>query len=104
MSLARRLISAGFSDLEKGERFLAAPELEGIDQDVLFAGLQLAASPDAALQSLTPTPVNPFTGSWEPAKLWASSSSGTRNTWKPSTSRSARNPSRRRLTSCARGC
>ena len=52
MSLARRLISAGFSDLEKGERFLAAPELEGIDQDVLFAGLQLAASPDAALQSL----------------------------------------------------
>jgi glutamate-ammonia-ligase adenylyltransferase len=52
VSLARRLISAGFSDLEKGERFLAAPELEGIDQDVLFAGLQLAASPDAALQSL----------------------------------------------------
>lgn len=52
MSLARRLISAGFSDLEKGERFLAAPELEGIDQDVLFPGLQLAASPDAALQSL----------------------------------------------------
>jgi glutamate-ammonia-ligase adenylyltransferase len=52
LSLARRLISAGFSDLEKGERFLAAPELEGIDQDVLFAGLQLAASPDAALQSL----------------------------------------------------
>jgi glutamate-ammonia-ligase adenylyltransferase len=52
VSLARRLISAGFSDLEKGERFLAAPELEGIDRDVLFAGLQLAASPDAALQSL----------------------------------------------------
>lgn len=52
MSLARRLISAGFSDLEKGERFLAAPELDGIEQDVLFAGLQLAASPDAALQSL----------------------------------------------------
>jgi glutamate-ammonia-ligase adenylyltransferase len=52
VSLARRLISAGFSDLEKGERFLAARELEGIDQDVLFAGLQLAANPDAALQSL----------------------------------------------------
>jgi glutamate-ammonia-ligase adenylyltransferase len=52
VSLARRLITAGFSDLEKGERFLAAPELEGIDQDVLFAGLQLAANPDAALQSL----------------------------------------------------
>ena len=27
MSLARRLIAAGFSDLDKGERFLAAPEL-----------------------------------------------------------------------------
>ncbi|MCA4132753.1 bifunctional [glutamine synthetase] adenylyltransferase/[glutamine synthetase]-adenylyl-L-tyrosine phosphorylase [Arthrobacter sp. M4] len=52
MSLARRLISAGFSDLEKGERFLAAPELAGIDQDVLFAGLHMAASPDTALQSL----------------------------------------------------
>ncbi len=52
MSLARRLIAAGFSDLEKGERFLAAPELEGLDQDVLFAGLQLAANPDTALQSL----------------------------------------------------
>ncbi len=52
MSLARRLISAGFSDLEKGERFLAAPELEGIDEDALFAGLSLSASPDTALQSL----------------------------------------------------
>jgi glutamate-ammonia-ligase adenylyltransferase len=52
VSLARRLISAGFSDLEKGERFLAARELEGIDQEALFAGLHLAASPDMALQSL----------------------------------------------------
>src|SRR6476619_1558227 len=52
MSLARRLIAAGFSDLEKGERFLAAPELEGLDQEALFAGLQLAANPDTALQSL----------------------------------------------------
>jgi glutamate-ammonia-ligase adenylyltransferase len=52
VSLARRLISAGFSDLEKGERFLAARELEGLDQDRLFAGLQLAANPDTALQSL----------------------------------------------------
>ncbi|MBO1268483.1 bifunctional [glutamine synthetase] adenylyltransferase/[glutamine synthetase]-adenylyl-L-tyrosine phosphorylase [Arthrobacter cavernae] len=52
MSLARRLISAGFSDLEKGERFLGAPELEGIDQDTLFAGLSIAANPDTALQSL----------------------------------------------------
>ncbi|WP_347110730.1 bifunctional [glutamine synthetase] adenylyltransferase/[glutamine synthetase]-adenylyl-L-tyrosine phosphorylase [Paenarthrobacter sp. S56] len=52
MSLARRLISAGFSDLEKGERFLSAKELDGIGQDALFAGLALAASPDTALQSL----------------------------------------------------
>ncbi|HEY8752847.1 MAG TPA: bifunctional glutamine-synthetase adenylyltransferase/deadenyltransferase, partial [Arthrobacter sp.] len=52
MSLARRLISAGFSDLEKGERFLAAPELDGLDQDRIFAGLQMAANPDTALQSL----------------------------------------------------
>ncbi len=52
MSLARRLISAGFSDLEKAERFLAARELEGLDEDRLFAGLQMSASPDTALQSL----------------------------------------------------
>ena len=52
MSLARRLIAAGFSDLEKGERFLAARELQGLDPDRLFAGLQMAASPDTALQSL----------------------------------------------------
>ncbi|MEO5778292.1 MAG: bifunctional [glutamine synthetase] adenylyltransferase/[glutamine synthetase]-adenylyl-L-tyrosine phosphorylase [Arthrobacter oryzae] len=52
MSLARRMIAAGFSDLDKGERFLAARELDGLDQDALFAGLQLAASPDTALQSL----------------------------------------------------
>jgi glutamate-ammonia-ligase adenylyltransferase len=52
VSLARRLISAGFSDLEKGERFLAAPELDGLDPDRIFAGLQLAANPDTALQSL----------------------------------------------------
>jgi glutamate-ammonia-ligase adenylyltransferase len=52
VSLARRLISAGFSDLEKGERFLAAPELDGLDEDRIFAGLQMAANPDTALQSL----------------------------------------------------
>lgn len=52
MSLARRLIAAGFSDLEKAERFLAARELDGMDQEALFAGLSLAASPDTALQSL----------------------------------------------------
>ena len=52
MSLARRLISTGFSDLEKAERFLAMRELEGIHPDVLFSGFHLSASPDTALQSL----------------------------------------------------
>ncbi|WP_115787252.1 bifunctional [glutamine synthetase] adenylyltransferase/[glutamine synthetase]-adenylyl-L-tyrosine phosphorylase [Arthrobacter silvisoli] len=52
MSLARRLISAGFSDLDKGGRFLGARELDGIDQETLFAGLHLSASPDTALQTL----------------------------------------------------
>ncbi|WP_120520444.1 bifunctional [glutamine synthetase] adenylyltransferase/[glutamine synthetase]-adenylyl-L-tyrosine phosphorylase [Arthrobacter celericrescens] len=52
MSLARRLISAGFSDLDKGERFLGARELDGIDQETLFTGLHLSASPDTALQTL----------------------------------------------------
>ncbi|WP_432395594.1 bifunctional [glutamine synthetase] adenylyltransferase/[glutamine synthetase]-adenylyl-L-tyrosine phosphorylase [Pseudarthrobacter sp. L19] len=52
MSLARRLIAAGFDDLDRGERFLAAPELEGLDREALFAGLRLAANPDTALLSL----------------------------------------------------
>lgn len=52
MRQTRRLILTGFSDLDKAERFLLARELDGIDQDRLFAGLQLAASPDTALQSL----------------------------------------------------
>ena len=52
MSLTRRLIAAGFADLDKGSRFLAAPELEGVDDEALFAGLACAASPDAALFGL----------------------------------------------------
>lgn len=52
MSLVRRLITVGFSDLEKAGRFLAAPELEGLDEERLLAGLQMAASPDTALLSL----------------------------------------------------
>ncbi len=51
MSLTRKLISAGFTDLEKSTRFLEAPELEGIDRDLLFGALSNAASPDLALQS-----------------------------------------------------
>jgi len=52
MSLTRRMIATGFTDLEKSERFLAAPELSGIDEERLFAGFARAANPDMALQSL----------------------------------------------------
>ena len=52
MSLTRRLIAAGFSDLEKSSRFLQAPELQGLDEAALFTGFQQAADPDLALQSL----------------------------------------------------
>ncbi|NYE93997.1 glutamate-ammonia-ligase adenylyltransferase [Psychromicrobium silvestre] len=51
-SLQRTLIVHGFADLEKSTRFLAAPELAGIDQEKLFAGLSFSADPDLALQSL----------------------------------------------------
>lgn len=52
MSLQRQLIAIGFGDLDKSTRFLAAPELAGLDEDRLFEGLALAANPDLALQSL----------------------------------------------------
>ncbi|THJ67528.1 bifunctional [glutamine synthetase] adenylyltransferase/[glutamine synthetase]-adenylyl-L-tyrosine phosphorylase [Arthrobacter echini] len=52
MSLNRKLITYGFTDLEKSRRFLEAPELEGLDEDRLFEGLAVAANPDLALQSL----------------------------------------------------
>ncbi|MPY11112.1 bifunctional [glutamine synthetase] adenylyltransferase/[glutamine synthetase]-adenylyl-L-tyrosine phosphorylase [Arthrobacter bussei] len=51
MSLNRKLISYGFADLEKSRRFLDAPELQGLNDDALFAGLAVAANPDLALQS-----------------------------------------------------
>ncbi|AUZ87014.1 bifunctional glutamine-synthetase adenylyltransferase/deadenyltransferase [Arthrobacter agilis] len=51
MSLNRKLISYGFTDLEKSRRFLGAPELQGLNDDDLFAGLAVAADPDLALQS-----------------------------------------------------
>ncbi|BBE22488.1 glutamate-ammonia-ligase adenylyltransferase [Arthrobacter sp. MN05-02] len=51
MSLNRKLISYGFTDLEKSRRFLDAPELQGLNDDDLFAGLAVAADPDLALQS-----------------------------------------------------
>ncbi|WP_461170605.1 bifunctional [glutamine synthetase] adenylyltransferase/[glutamine synthetase]-adenylyl-L-tyrosine phosphorylase [Arthrobacter sp. Z1-15] len=52
MSLTRRLIAAGFTDLEKSSRFLQAPELDGLDETALFTGFLQAADPDLALQSL----------------------------------------------------
>ena len=52
MSLTRRMIATGFHDLEKSTRFLAAPELEPVDEDALFAGFNVSADPDLALQSL----------------------------------------------------
>ncbi len=51
MSLNRKLISYGFTDLEKSRRFLDAPELRGLNDDDLFAGLAAAGNPDLALQS-----------------------------------------------------
>ncbi len=51
MSLNRKLISYGFTDLEKSRRFLEAPELHGLNDDDLFAGLAAAADPGLALQS-----------------------------------------------------
>ena len=52
MSLTRRMIATGFHDLEKSTRFLAARELEPVDEDALFAGFTFSADPDLALQSL----------------------------------------------------
>ncbi|NUP73327.1 MAG: bifunctional [glutamine synthetase] adenylyltransferase/[glutamine synthetase]-adenylyl-L-tyrosine phosphorylase, partial [Sinomonas sp.] len=51
-SLARRLIALGSSDPERAERFLAARELVGIDEDVLLEGLSVAPDPDSALVAL----------------------------------------------------
>jgi glutamate-ammonia-ligase adenylyltransferase len=51
-SLTRTLITLGFSDLEKTERFLGFPELAGLDRDELLSGLGAANDPDLALQSL----------------------------------------------------
>ncbi|MDQ4500827.1 bifunctional [glutamine synthetase] adenylyltransferase/[glutamine synthetase]-adenylyl-L-tyrosine phosphorylase [Sinomonas sp. ASV322] len=51
-SLTRRLIALGSSDPERAERFLAARELAGIDEEVLLAGLGVAPDPDTALVML----------------------------------------------------
>lgn len=51
-SLTRTLITHGFSDLEKSERFLGFRELAGLDQNELLAALKVSNDPDLAVQSL----------------------------------------------------
>lgn len=51
-SLTRTLITLGFSDLEKCERFLGFRELAGLDREELLGSLGSANDPDLALQSL----------------------------------------------------
>ncbi|MGN6406517.1 bifunctional [glutamine synthetase] adenylyltransferase/[glutamine synthetase]-adenylyl-L-tyrosine phosphorylase [Sinomonas sp.] len=51
-SLTRRLIALGSSDPERAERFLGAPELAGIDEDILLEGLSVAPDPDGAITAL----------------------------------------------------
>ncbi|MDQ0275810.1 glutamate-ammonia-ligase adenylyltransferase [Arthrobacter silviterrae] len=51
-SLTRTLITLGFSDLEKSERFLGFRELADLDQGELLQSLKLANDPDLAVQSL----------------------------------------------------
>jgi [glutamine synthetase] adenylyltransferase / [glutamine synthetase]-adenylyl-L-tyrosine phosphorylase len=45
----RRLIAAGFTDLDKSTRLLEASELSGIEAQCLFDGLAMSADPDQAL-------------------------------------------------------
>ncbi|MGA7205686.1 MAG: bifunctional [glutamine synthetase] adenylyltransferase/[glutamine synthetase]-adenylyl-L-tyrosine phosphorylase, partial [Specibacter sp.] len=51
-SLTRTLITLGFSDLEKSERFLGFGELAELDQGELLQALRVANDPDMAVQSL----------------------------------------------------
>lgn len=51
-SLTRTLITHGFSDLEKSERFLGFIELAELDQTELLEALKVADNPDLAVQSL----------------------------------------------------
>ncbi|MHC6177061.1 bifunctional [glutamine synthetase] adenylyltransferase/[glutamine synthetase]-adenylyl-L-tyrosine phosphorylase [Glutamicibacter sp. X7] len=48
-SPVRSLINAGFGDTERAQRFLASPELEGLDQQNLLTALSHAPDPDQAL-------------------------------------------------------
>ena len=50
--LRAQMVSAGFYDSGKSERWLEAPELASVDRVNLFAGLRYAPSPDTALPAL----------------------------------------------------
>ena len=50
--LRAQMVSAGFYDSGKSERWLEAPELSAVDRVNLFAGLRYAPSPDTALPAL----------------------------------------------------
>ncbi|OXT11854.1 bifunctional glutamine-synthetase adenylyltransferase/deadenyltransferase [Rothia sp. Olga] len=50
--LRAQMVSAGFYDSGKSERWLDAPELVSVDRVNLFAGLRYAPSPDTALPAL----------------------------------------------------
>ena len=50
--LRAQMVSAGFYDSDKSERWLEAPELASVDRVNLFAGLRYAPSPDTALPAL----------------------------------------------------
>ena len=50
--LRAQMVSAGFYDSGKSERWLEAPELATVDRVNLFAGLRYAPSPDTALPAL----------------------------------------------------
>ena len=50
--LRAQMVSAGFYDSGKSERWLEAPELAAVDRVNLFAGLRYAPSPDTALPAL----------------------------------------------------
>ena len=50
--LRAQMVSAGFYDSGKSERWLEAPELSSVDRVNLFAGLRYAPSPDTALPAL----------------------------------------------------
>ena len=50
--LRAQMVSAGFYDSGKSERWLEAPELVSVDRVNLFAGLRYAPSPDTALPAL----------------------------------------------------